>query len=77
MQLTAPEEAEALAILHASGIEGSDATTSLATVCKLSNASNLDEWTEENQAMPIEEMQKTYGHDASRAALALVRHAPR
>lgn len=77
MQLTAAEETEALAVLHASGIEGSDATTSLATLCQFSSAGSLGEWIEANEPMPVQEMQETYGSDAVRAALALVRHSPR
>lgn len=81
MQLTDKERAYALDVLHACGIEGSDATTGLDAVCKLATAPTLHDWLVENnhlQSEPAEaanaELSATYGHDAVRHAHALTVH---
>lgn len=74
MILNAEQEAEALELLHQAGIEGDDATTSLATLCKLSTQTTLHGWVRAHVGNTPDTLAAQYGHDAARAAYVLTRH---
>lgn len=74
MLLTETERTEALATLHACGIEGTDATASLALVERLASEPTFPAWLDATRGNEVRTLTETYGHDAGRAAYALNRH---
>lgn len=85
MRLTDQERAEALDILHAAGLEGADAETSLDTLARLTDPTSLTEWLDTTgahlqSASLIEQnahLAQHVGNDAVRAASALLHHHTR
>lgn len=82
MQITEAEQAEALSILHAAGIERSDATTALRTAIKRATANTYQEWRHELATECAVERVNVrnarfavkYGQDAIRVAIVLGYH---
>lgn len=62
--------------LEACGIQGSDAETSLATLCALAQATTLEAWRAQHQDSTPAELVTLYGSDACRAATVLSKHLP-
>ncbi|GAA5198570.1 hypothetical protein [Microbacterium jejuense] len=65
------ERATILGLLHESGLQGTDATTAVDAVIKLSGAETLAQWHDENANLGRTELTARYGHDPVRAARVL------
>jgi hypothetical protein len=76
MELSASERELAIATLNACGIEGSDAETSLDTLCHFAEAPSLQAWHAQHQGATPAALTTLYGSDAVRAAHVLQVHLP-